>query len=354
MADPVTRRGFIAGGIAASTMARVAGAEPAPAVHVAPKGSARPRLGSGEHVYEVIHGWGELPDNVAWHTTHGVAVDEAGQVYIKQRGEGEPADTILVFDADGRFVRSFGREYHGGGHGIDIRKEGHEEFCYLCDSKHGLVAKTTLRGEPVWTLTAPAESGKYAAGEPFRPTNVAFHPDGGFWVADGYGSHYVHRHDRDGKYLATIGGKGTGDGQFSTPHGIWFDARPGREPELVVADRANARLQYFSPEGRFRRIVAGVSFPAHFDTRGGILLIPDLHARVSLFGADDQPIVHLGDDAAWTRQVLADSMKLRTEPARWEAGRFVHPHDACFDADGNIFVVEWVTTGRVTKLLRLT
>jgi len=28
------------------------------------------------------------------------------------------------------------------------------------------------------------------------------------------------------------------------------------------------------------------------------------------------------------------------------AGKFVHPHDACFDKDGNIYVVEWVSTGR--------
>jgi hypothetical protein len=31
----------------------------------------------------------------------------------------------------------------------------------------------------------------------------------------------------------------------------------------------------------------------------------------------------------------------------------VHPHDACFDRDGKIFVVEWVLTGRVTLLKRV-
>jgi hypothetical protein len=31
-------------------------------------------------------------------------------------------------------------------------------------------------------------------------------------------------------------------------------------------------------------------------------------------------------------------------------GKFVCPHGACFDKDGNIFVVEWVEVGRVTKL----
>ena len=32
---------------------------------------------------------------------------------------------------------------------------------------------------------------------------------------------------------------------------------------------------------------------------------------------------------------------------------FLHPHDACFDAEGNIFVAEWVNTGRVTKLRKV-
>ena len=57
-------------------------------------------------------------------------------------------------------------------------------------------------------------------------------------------------------------------------------------------------------------------------------------------------------DPAWTAEVL-DGFKMRAQPGRWKPGRFVHPHDACFDRDGNIFVVEWVPTGRVTKLRKL-
>ena len=59
-----------------------------------------------------------------------MAVDEAGLIYIKHRAgaskpktPGEAQDTIVVFDPAGKFVRSFGKEYHGGGHGIDIREE---------------------------------------------------------------------------------------------------------------------------------------------------------------------------------------------------------------------------------------
>ena len=93
-----------------------------------------PIIGAGEHQYECIHGWGRLPESLRWQTTHGVCTDDAGQVYITHQGHaGAPMDTIVVFDSTGKFVRSFGKEYHSGGHGIDIRKEGSEEFLYLCD-----------------------------------------------------------------------------------------------------------------------------------------------------------------------------------------------------------------------------
>jgi len=44
---------------------------------------------------------------------------------------------------------------------------------------------------------------------------------------------------------------------------------------------------------------------------------------------------------------------MRTQPKTWEDGRFIHPHDACFDRDGNLFVVEWVSVGRVSKLRKV-
>jgi hypothetical protein len=79
--------------------------------------------------------------------THGVAVDAAGLIYIKHRNNAaDPMDAIVVFDPREKFVRSFGDEYNGGGHGIDIRQEGSAEFLYLSDTKHGVVTKTTLKG----------------------------------------------------------------------------------------------------------------------------------------------------------------------------------------------------------------
>jgi hypothetical protein len=318
-------------------------------------GTKQPVVGSGEHTYECIHNWGELPSHVEWGETHGVAVDEAGLIYIKHRKSGaETMDSIVVFDPAGKPVHTFGKEYHGAGHGIDIRKENGEEFLYLSCIQKGIVVKTTLKGDVVWTKEKPDESGKYKdAAAKYSPTNVAFAPDGGFYVGDGYGSHYIHQYDKNANWVRTWGGFGVEPGKMKTPHGLWLDNRPGREVTLVVADRANARLQYFTLDGQHLSFVNDLSFPAHFDIRGDVLLVPDLHARVTLFGKDNRLIAHLGYDEAWTKEVLAENMKMRREPTRWQGGRFIHPHDACFDAAGNIFVVEWVPTGRVTLLRKV-
>ena len=187
------------------------------------------------------------------------------------------------------------------------------------------------------------------------PTNFAFLPDGGFYLADGYGSWRIHRYDKDGKWLSMFGEPGKGDGQFDTPHGIWIDNRPGREVSVVVADRANKRLQWFTLGGKHLKTLDGFILPANVDSRDDVLLVPDLSARVTLLDKDDKVITHLGEDPAWREQVLKDGMKLRGSKTGegWVSGKFLHPHDACFDPAGNIFVAEWVHTGRITKLRKL-
>lgn len=339
---------------AALTSLLAAGAAPAVLGADDKAGTKNPVLGQGEYRYECVHNWGELPASIKWQTTHGVAVDAAGLVYITHQGAGKDVmDTVVVFDPKGKYVRSFGRKYHTGGHGIDIRKEGSEEFLYLSHmTAKGPVAKVTLKGEVVWEKGPPEEPGVYKGKAAYRPTNVAFAPDGGFYIGDGYGSHYIHQYDKAGKWVRTWGGVGKEPGQMRTPHGIWLDDRSGRTPSLVVADRANARLQYFTLDGKHLGFLHDVLFPAHFDTRGEVLLVPDLHARVSLFDKNNKPLVHLGDDPEWRKKVL-DGFKIRQDEKAWPAGKFIHPHDACFDKEGNIFVVEWVRTGRVTLLKRL-
>jgi hypothetical protein len=344
------RRTFLQGAAAMTGAALTAGSGPILLGVENKSGSKNAVIGQGDYRYECNHAWGELPSSIKWLTTHGVCVDADGLTYIKHQGYGKDVmDTIVVFDPKGKFVRSFGKEYFNGGHGIDVRKEGKEEFLYLSDIHNRQVVKTTLKGEALWKLTYPKEANVYKDATGYRPTNVAFAPDGGFYIGDGYGSHYIHQYDKDVRWVRTWGGAGKEPGKMQTPHGLWLDDRPGRTPSLVVADRANARLQYFTLDGKHIGFVNDLLFPAHFDIRGEVLMVPDLHARVSLFDKDNKPIVHLGDDVEWRKKALA-GFKMRGQPSEWQNGKFIHLHDACFDRDGNIFVVEWVATGRVSLL----
>ncbi|MCA9214226.1 MAG: twin-arginine translocation signal domain-containing protein [Planctomycetales bacterium] len=322
-------------------------------------------VGTGEYRYRADHQWAKLPSEYSWQTTHNVAVDSQNNLYVIHEGHRTKQDhpSIFVFDPDGKFIRAFGSQFQGGGHGIEVHNENGTEYLYVCGYQQvKMLAKMDLMGNVVWQKFAPMKSGKYADGEAampkqvwgrdrFMPTNFAFLPDGDFLVADGYGSYFVHRYDRDGNWKSSFGGPGDGSGTFNTPHGIWYDDRPGRTPAVVVADRAHHTVQYLTVDGRYQETIEGFGLPANFDTFGDLLLVPELVARVTLLGKDNQVVAQLGDD---TERIKADSrFAIRGDESAWQDGKFVHPHDACFDKEGNIFIAEWVGTGRITKLTRI-
>ena len=322
-------------------------------------GAERPVVGSGEHRYEVIHDWGKLPKHIRYGNTHGICEDSQGNIYVHHsvHSSSDVPDSLVIFDPEGRFVGSWGKEYQGSAHGLHLQREGSEEFLYLTardykELDRNIVAKTTLKGEVVFNLGYPEESEHYkrdAEGRPltkYHPTNLAIAPNGDLYVGDGYGSSYINQYDREGQFIRSFGGEGDGPGQLHSPHGITLDTR-GAVPLLLVADRTNNRLQYFTLEGKHVRFVEGVKLPCHFDERDGILLVPDLAARVTLLDRNDRVLAHLGEGPSNFREV-------RKEPRKaFPSGKFIALHDACFDHEGNIFVAEWVPIGRVTKLRRL-
>jgi hypothetical protein len=319
-------------------------------------GSKKPIIGSGEHTYEVTHDWGDLPADIQYGNTHGVCEDSQGHIYIHHTvyATSEKADSMVVFDQEGKFVKSWGKEFRGGAHGLHIREEAGTEFLYLCDIQRGLVVKTTLDGEEVLTLGYPRESEPYSKPDPdgkplkYSPTNLAVAPNGDLYVGDGYGSSYVVQYNSKGEYIRTFGGPGKEAGQLQCPHGIAVDMR-GPTPVLVVADRSNKRIQRFTLEGKHIDFLYGTNAPCHFNFfKNGDVVVPDLFARVTLMDKLNNIIVNLGDDSSSdymaTRKLARD---------HFIPGKFVCPHGACFDHGGNLYVVEWVEVGRVTKLRKV-
>lgn len=321
-------------------------------------------LGSEEHAYEIHHQCVELPSQYTWQTTHNVAVDSNNNLYVIHEGRANLKDhpSIFVFDENGKFIRAFGNQFQGGGHGIEVRTEGTEQFLYVAAYQQvKSFSKLTLSGETVWEKRAPEQAKIYHPDEAtkpaqvwgrdrFMPTNFAFLPNGEFFLADGYGSFYIHHFDKDGKWLSAFGGAGDGKGKFNTPHGLWIDGRDSTNLKIVVTDRAHNTLQIFDLKGNYLQTIEGFGLPANVDSQGDLLLVPELKARVSLLDKSYATVATLGSDV---ERISADSgFKIRQDEKSWQDGKFVHPHDACFDLKGNIYVAEWVNTGRISKLVK--
>ena len=340
-----SRRSFLKGaGVAA------AGAIAAPTILRAielPANGPGSIQGEGAHKYEWMHDWLTVPDTVKLGDCHGVQQDSQGRIFIHHTG----TPSMLVCDTDGKVIKTWGAEYAGGAHGLQLRKEDGGEFLYLALTGQHRVVKTDLDGKVVFDIKYPKDSGVYPDPNKYVPTNIAFHPtNGDFYVADGYGLSYVHIYNILGEYKSTFGGKGSEPGKMQCCHGIYTDVRSG-SPKLAVADRENNRIQYFTMDGKHDSFVQGkiddgiIRRPCHFDVRGTDMLIPDLRGRVTILDKDNKAVAELFDNSDPKKRANHGvPREQRTD------GEFVCPHGAIWDSKGDIYVVEWVVGGRVTKL----
>jgi len=133
-ADSSTRRGFLSA-TAAFAITSAKGAAKAPV------------MGSGEHTYEVTHDWPQLPDDLKFGNTHGVVADSQGRLIIAHtvHSTSKSGDAIAIFDADGKFVKSWGADMRGGAHGLTIRREGSDEFLLPLRQREGLRPQDNAR-----------------------------------------------------------------------------------------------------------------------------------------------------------------------------------------------------------------
>src|SRR5439155_3668359 len=103
-------------------------------------------LGTANHKYELVPNWPQRPDDKPWGDTHMVQEVEDGRIFICHNGP----NSVHVYDPDGAFIECWGDDQKGGAHGMDLRKEGNEEFLYFCPTGQHRVLKTNLKGEKVF------------------------------------------------------------------------------------------------------------------------------------------------------------------------------------------------------------
>ena len=159
-----------------------------------------------------------------------------------------------VVDRNGKLIESW--EQHNKlfvrPHRILVNPYDPDRHVWLVDDGAHAVYKFTRDGKTlVQTIGTPMQPGNDAT-HFNRPTDVAWLPDGTFFVSDGYVNTRVVKFDKNGKFIMTWGEKGnepteTRPNYMNTVHAIAID----KARKIYISDRANSRVQVFDENGKF-------------------------------------------------------------------------------------------------------
>lgn len=301
------------------------------------------RTGNGQFVFETVPGWGSMPEGANVGPTHGgVAVDGLGRVYVSTEAD----HGIVRFTKEGVFDTTFGKATKSL-HSLALIKEGEKELLIGAAVEAQKVLKLDLEGNIL--LTIPNEGTGEIKGGFKGVTAVTVGPEGHIFVACGYGSNLIHKFDPSGKLLKTAGGRGNGEGEFVTCHGITLDTRWEGAPSLLVCDRENRRLVHLDLDLNFKKVYAEhLRRPCAVSIQGWNAAVAELEGRVVILGGHGEPLAFIGDQPdkkLWAKKPVPEEQLYD--------GLFTSPHGISWDAEGNLIVQDWNVTGRVTKLKRV-
>lgn len=324
----------------------------------APEKAAPLRTGNGKWTYELATGWGAPLEGNATGPTHGgVAIDQAtGHVFAST----DSGSSLLVYDKDGKLIETIAPELEGLHALISRQEDGKTVFYGAQLNAYGnpnrkkagkeqtpiRVVKFDTTGKILLEISQ-AKNGDIQGGWGGL-TGLTVAPDGSIFCSMGYASQLIHKFDASGKLLKSFGGKGKGDLQTSCSHGLAIDTRYGA-PRLLVVDRENYRIFHTDLEGNWIGVYAtNLRRPCNVSFHGDHCAVAELQGRVTILDKAGTPVAFLGDnpnDKQWAN--------FDVPAAQLKPGLFTAPHGLTFDSQGNLFIEEWNTTGRITKLTRI-
>ena len=302
------------------------------------------RLGFGSYQYELVEGW---PKTEIRGAVADVAVDSQGRVYagvrnpqpdgsvgVSSRGVGH----VVVLDRDGREVGNWGN-FASAPHGMWVNRE--DEF-FHADAANHTVTKHAPTGEVLLTLGTRDKIG--ALGAPFnRPTHAVQAPNGDIVVSDGYGQNRIDRFSATGEHILSfgsgtvafgvnaVGPASTGPGELNVPHDVVVD----RDSTLIVSDRENNRLQFFTLTGEYITMFA-VTHPNKIQIDPDGVLIIGGGAGVEYRATDGTRLGSWGEKGSGPGQFATGSI-----------------HGIWLDTDGSIYTAEAGFNNRLQKFARV-
>lgn len=291
----------------------------------------------GDTGYELVENWPQLPDTLHLGNPTGVGLDTNQNLVVFHRGTREwpyvlpmptstiPENTILVLNKQsGKVIRRWGSGLFIMPHGLTVDNSNN---IWLTDIGLHQIFKFSYEGKLLLKL---GEAG-VAGNDPYhfdKPTDIAIAPDGSFYVSDGYGNSRIVKFSASGKYLMQWGKKGSKPVEFDIPHAIVLDKRGN----VYVADRENARVQVFTPNGVFIK-------EWQKDDWGSVCSISYDALKNRFIAVDDLTVFklkHKGSDII-SFDSVGNQLARFGRSGLYKGTRSWY-HDVVVDRDGNIYV----------------
>lgn len=213
--------------------------------------------------FEPVANWLKLPEGFNFGEAAGVAINSKGHIFVYTRAA---RTGLFEFDQNGKMLREIGKDLYGFvfAHVVRIDKD---DNIWCVDEGSNMVIEFNPEGHVIMTIGRRAEPSEAppqpgvtptARANSFnRPTDIQWDSDGNGYITDGYGNSRVAKVDKNGKWITTWGKRGTGPGEFHTPHSLAIDA----QNRIYVGDRENNRIQVFDTDGKFLKQFTNVGAP---------------------------------------------------------------------------------------------
>jgi len=301
--------------------------------------------------YEWAPNFLKLPPNLYLGEGIGVASNSKGHVFVYTRSQ---ATRLFEFDARGNYLREIGEGLYGFAFAHAVRVDPQDNI-WAVDEGTNMVIKFNPEGRVLMVLgrrpeavegipSPPLAPGAVPPAEPYvfnRPTDVAWDPAGNIFVSDGYGNSRVVKYDKNGRFLKSVGTKGSAPGQLNLPHTMATDARGN----VYVDDRSNSRLQVFDNDLEFKAIYDQVGAP------WAVCITPGPHQY--LYSSNSNPDNNNSQTMAVTGEIykmeLDGTILGKFGTAGKELGQFGTVHEIDCRNENELLVSE-ITAWRVQKL----
>ena len=213
--------------------------------------------------YDSVPNFLKMPPDIYFGEGIGVATNSKGHIFVYTRSG---ATRLFEFDQNGNYVREIGQGLYGFVFAHAVRVD-RDDNIWAVDEGSNMVIKFTPDARVAMVIgRRPEQSAGLVAGapplapEPYvfsRPTDVGFDSAGNIFVTDGYGNSRVVKFDKNGRYIKSVGTRGSQQGQLNTPHSMSMDA----QGNVYVADRGNNRVQVFDNDLNVKAIYDNVGTP---------------------------------------------------------------------------------------------